>query len=147
MIFSKKNECQLTSTFSSKISPQYHMPGRTCQFNFQGVNWHVVLFFTSHTTCQILNCACKLINVHFMQILSYQMFFLFFLFWDRRPTQPPPKWIKNKKTCQLSKTCKSFVKKLHANPHLLMPCNSTAAAERGGLGRAVMRCNVHVLAV
>ena len=30
----KTKECQLTSTFSSKISPQCHMPSSTCHSNF-----------------------------------------------------------------------------------------------------------------
>ena len=33
-IFINKNEYQLTSTFSSKMSPQCHMPSSTCHFDF-----------------------------------------------------------------------------------------------------------------
>ena len=32
--FKNKNGCQLTSTFSSKMSPRCHMPSSTCHFNF-----------------------------------------------------------------------------------------------------------------
>ena len=34
-VFKNNNECQLTSKFSSKISPQCHMPSNTCHFNFK----------------------------------------------------------------------------------------------------------------
>ena len=33
-VFEKKNKCQLTSTISFKMSPQYHMPSSMCHFNF-----------------------------------------------------------------------------------------------------------------
>ena len=59
-IFRNKNECQLSSTFHSKMSPQCHMPSSTCHSNFYRVNWCVVFFFTSDTACQILSCACQL---------------------------------------------------------------------------------------
>jgi hypothetical protein len=32
-VFKNKNECQLTSTFPSKISPQRHMLSSACHFN------------------------------------------------------------------------------------------------------------------
>ena len=59
-VFKNKNECQLTSIFSSKMSPQCHMPCSTCHFNLWSVNWRVGFFFTRHTTCQNLNCAYQL---------------------------------------------------------------------------------------
>ena len=33
-VLKNKNECQLTSTFSSKMSAQCYMPSSTCHFNF-----------------------------------------------------------------------------------------------------------------
>ena len=33
-VFNNKNECQLTSTSSSRMSPQCHMPSHMCRFNF-----------------------------------------------------------------------------------------------------------------
>jgi len=59
-VLKNKNECQLTSTFLPKMWPQCHMPSGVCRFNWKSLNWHVILFFTSHTTCQNLNCACQL---------------------------------------------------------------------------------------
>ena len=68
-IFKNKNECQLTSTFSSKMSPQCHMPNNTCHFNFQSINRCVVYFFTSHTTCQNLElCVSRDVLVIFVQV-------------------------------------------------------------------------------
>ena len=68
----KQKKCQLTSTFSSKMSPQCHMPSRTCHFNFQSVNWRVVFFFTCHNTCQNLNYArqstCSLFLCKFLHV-------------------------------------------------------------------------------
>ena len=65
-IFKNKNECHLTSTSSSKMLPQCHMPSSTCHFNLQSVNWCVVSSFTSHSTCQILNHACQLTCILFL---------------------------------------------------------------------------------
>lgn len=77
MTFSRtKNECQSTSTFPSKLSPQYHMPSSTCQltcglkrlksnltlhvkFYFVCVNWRAFILFL----CKVLACqmsrTCK----------------------------------------------------------------------------------------
>jgi hypothetical protein len=37
-VFKNQNECQLTSTFSSKMSLQCHMPSNMCHFNLQSAN-------------------------------------------------------------------------------------------------------------
>jgi hypothetical protein len=36
-----------------------------CHVNSQRVNWRVFLFFTSYSTCQLLNCACQLTCILF----------------------------------------------------------------------------------
>ena len=47
--------------FLPKMSSQCHMPSNTCYFKFWRVTIDVCIFsFTSHTTCQNLNCACQL---------------------------------------------------------------------------------------
>jgi hypothetical protein len=59
----KKNECQSTSTFSSKISLQCHMLSSVCHFIFLKCQLTCDCFLTSHTTCQNLNCACQLTRI------------------------------------------------------------------------------------
>ena len=54
-IFKKKNECQLTSTVSSRMSPQCHNLVVHVISICKSVNWRVGFFFPSHTTCQNLN--------------------------------------------------------------------------------------------
>ena len=59
------------------------LPSNTCYFNFKHIKQRMVFFFTSHNTCQLLNCGCQLTCIFlFTQVLAYQ------------------KW----------KTCKNFVK-------------------------------------
>ena len=66
MTFSiNKNECQVTLTFSSKISPQCSMPSNTCHSQFVKCQ-KLVFSFTSHTTCQNLKCACQLTCILFV---------------------------------------------------------------------------------
>jgi hypothetical protein len=60
-----KNECQLTSTFSSEMSPQNHMLNSTCHFNFKCVKWHAV-------------CLCKVLHV---KRQSLQMFCQKYTLW------------------------------------------------------------------
>ena len=91
MFSESKNICQLTSTFFLKILPQCHMSSSTCYFNFECVNWQVVIFFTSHTTLSNSK-LCMSIDVHFyfMQVFA----------------------------CQMSKPCKNFVKDACKEPTL-----------------------------
>jgi hypothetical protein len=42
------------------MPPQCHISSSMCHFILKSVNWRVVFFFTSHTTCQNLNIACQL---------------------------------------------------------------------------------------
>ena len=91
MMFSKtQNECQLTSTFSSTMSPQCHMLG-ACVIQFLNVNWGVVFFL--HESHYMSNSTlCVLNDVHFKIV---QVF-----------------------VCQMSKTCKNFVRHTHwRQPH------------------------------
>ena len=56
------------------MSPECHMPSSTFHFKLQCVNWCVVFFFTSHTTCQNLNrvtCIwflCKFLRVTYQKL-------------------------------------------------------------------------------
>ena len=67
-VFINKNECRLTSTFSSSMSPQCHMPSSTCHFNF--------------LACQ-LTCGSFLPKSHYMSnsqlCVSIDKHFYFFL--------------------------------------------------------------------
>jgi hypothetical protein len=57
----------VTSIVLSEMSPRCHMPGSMCCFNLYSVDRHVVFFsFTSHITCQNLNCECQLTCVLFL---------------------------------------------------------------------------------
>ena len=70
-----RNGCRLTSTFSSKMSPQCHILPSNMLFQF--LTCQLTCGFSlvkSHTTCQILSCAYAFC------------------------------------VCQMSKTCKNFVK-------------------------------------
>ena len=60
IFFINKNKCQLTCTFTSKMSPQCPMPSSTCHFDFCNIKWPVAFSFTTHITCQTLNRACQL---------------------------------------------------------------------------------------
>jgi hypothetical protein len=83
-VFKNKNECQLISTFSSKMSPQFHMPCSTCHFNLWSVNWCVGFFLhKAHYMSKFK--LCMSIDVHFMfeQVIA----------------------------CQISKTCNFFYQK------------------------------------
>ena len=50
--------------FFSKMSPQCHMLSTTCLFQFLTCQLTCGFSFTSHTTCQILNCVS--IDMHFL---------------------------------------------------------------------------------
>jgi hypothetical protein len=77
-VFKNKNECQLTSTFSSKMSPQCHMPSNTCGF----------LLHKSHYMSK--SKLCMSIDMHFNFVPVF--------------------------VCQISKTCKNFVKNTRWRP-------------------------------
>ena len=65
-VFKNKNECQLTSIFSSTISLQCYMLV-VCVITIFKVSIDVwFLFLTSHTTSQNLNCGCQLMCILFL---------------------------------------------------------------------------------
>jgi hypothetical protein len=79
-----KEEKDLTSTFSSEMSPQCHMPSRTCHFNLQRVNWHVGFFFASHTTYIVhTQIVCVNWRALIVQFLCVE---------DRKPAKTCPKY-------------------------------------------------------
>jgi len=75
MSFSNKIKCQLTSTFSSKMSPQCHMLSNSWHFNLWSVNLHVV--YSSQVTLHLknVNCVCQLtcILIIFVRVLACQI--------------------------------------------------------------------------
>ena len=106
--FKDKNECQLTSTFSSKMSLQCHMLSSTCHFNLESGNWRVIFSFTSHTTCQNLNYTCQK-NVHFILVRVF--------------------------ACHVSKTCKKLCQKYTLTMRFQESSLSTSLNASRGVGR------------
>jgi len=86
-VFKNKNERQLISTISTKLSPQCHMPSSMCHFNVY-VSIDVWCFFLHKSHYMSKFRLCLSVDMHLI------LFLRFF-------------------ACQISKTCKNFVKNTH----------------------------------
>jgi hypothetical protein len=82
-VFINENECQSTSTFSSKMSVEYHMPSSMCHFKFLKCQlMHGFFLDMSHYMSNLKLCVS--IDMHSIFVQSF--------------------------TCQMPKTCNFFVK-------------------------------------
>ena len=75
-----KSECYMTSPFSSKRSPQCHMPSSACHFNFWHARWCLVFFLqNSHymsnselcVSIDMLFVWCKFLRVKCQKLAKH----------------------------------------------------------------------------
>ena len=62
--------CQLTSTYSSKMSPHCHMPSRTCHIYNMSID---VWFFSSIVALHVIFITCQLVCFWFVQVFACQI--------------------------------------------------------------------------